>query len=758
MTRQRLLQTNPAMANLADDQIRQFLIGQKIQAQQRGAQLQQLGAQARNQVQPPLPPQPQVPPAAPQASRPPVSQPSQAQATPQAKPAPKAQPPVKTEPSVANTVSKGTKRPNEDTAEPTTKAQPANVAPPAPSMVPSTSQQGIPNMTQEQLSKLPANQQNQIRTQLLLAQNQKRATPPWSEVVANISQHDVQEKYLAVLREEEAKVPPKPVVQYTQEARMKLQAALEGKVNGLRKVDQTLRVFHHLFPGPNSDNFLRDAIRSRTQLSRNVDLMTGKLAENLTLNENEIGGYVRAVLLFVSKVLARWHPAQGNSGQPAQPQQQTQQAADSKPLQLNAANLKTLEQASRQQQKVPQAPTTDRAPNSFAQPHAQSPRGTPTYFKEAPPLPGLAIPNKKKQKLDHGSQASTPGPKASPRIGTGKASPELKRGTPPERPVEQKTFKCGDKDCDYNVKGFLTQPELEAHYKEAHSKIEDPVKYAVDSMTEFLDLSAKSGQFKADLASRTTGKPAPVPVQAPNKAGQTPSMPQNMATPVGGQAAATPMSRVPTQPGIKSSPSTSMLKTPQATGKVTTPSTGVPAKATPASVVKPALKEAEQPIPMEEDEESRQFFPAMSLLDCSYDDIYRAFDAKKTFTILDLKDEDNSWALREISPLATPDSSSKDTPSTRQSDISENDKLDINIDIKDYQPVPSAWYLAMQGDPLPLDRQLSDDIQLLGLSLPPQDPDDYLAFYGDNFNMDIDSYDSKLMDGMTLDPSVLGSL
>jgi hypothetical protein len=115
-----------------------------------------------------------------------------------------------------------------------------------------------------------------------------------------------------------------------------------------------------------------------------------------------------------------------------------------------------------------------------------------------------------------------------------------------------------------------------------------------------------------------------------------------------------------------------------------------------------------------------------SLLDYSYEETFAALDANGPFTVLDLKDVDNTWATRSrpSSPTETPDSSSKDTPSTRQSDISENDNLQINLDID----MPDAWMMNLNGDALPLDMQLSDDLQTLGVSLPPMDSDEMMLF------------------------------
>jgi hypothetical protein len=270
-------------------------------------------------------------------------------------------------------------------------------------------------------------------------------------------------------------------------------------------------------------------------------------------------------------------------------------------------------------------------------------------------------------------------------------------------------------------------------------------------MAEYVGVDPTTGLLKQDPAAAVRDNRPPstaprVPPQ-PIKSGQTPSMPAAAATPAG-QAAATPMTRIPTQTGIKGSPSTSLLKTPQASVKVATPSTGIPAKPTPASLTKAVHKDIEMQAKTEPvaEEDAPPLVP-VSLFDFSYDDIYSVLDTNKPYTTQDVKDEDNSWVLRSrpSSPLDTPDSTSKDTPSTRQSDISENDNLQINLDIKDAD-MPEAW-MSMTADVLPLDLMLSQDIETLGVGLPLMDNDDMMLFNTDSVMMDLDSID-KAMDSM----------
>jgi hypothetical protein len=42
--------------------------------------------------------------------------------------------------------------------------------------------------------------------------------------------------------------------------------------------------------------------------------------------------------------------------------------------------------------------------------------------------------------------------------------------------------------------------------------------------------------------------------------------------------------------------------------------------------------------------------------------------------------------------------------------------------------MPDAWMMNMNGDALPLDAQFSEDMQILGVALPPMDSDAMMLF------------------------------
>ncbi|KAJ4993670.1 hypothetical protein SVAN01_00724 [Stagonosporopsis vannaccii] len=760
--RQKMAPQNPQVMNMPDEQLRNIVISQKMKSrQQQQAMLVQQQQQQRNMLQQQQQQQQQqqipqqAPPQAPQQqpNRPAAAQGPQAtpQAKPPARPAQMAQP--------TPNPAKNLKRPNEDSAEGTADQASGNA--PQASM---GAQRPLPHLTQEQISKLTPTQQAQVKAQLLKAQDasnagkvpqQSRPVPSADDLRARISDPVRMNKLTTIMAEVERTLPAGQPTQIPPQVRASLQGTLQKQLSMLKKVDGAIRAFYASFDvDSGSEGVIRQIMTARCLLFREMNLENGMLNDQITLPTDGFKAHLRTILNFVTKIGARMSQTQQQNANAQAVPQQAQTGSDpslaTPPAQLNAANLKqhTESQQRGSNSKAPQAPTTDRPP--FPLGGGQSPSGAPKYFDEAPRLTNLVLPDKKRQRMDGGSASSTPGPKPSPRMGAGKGnSPELKRQPVPDKQAPPKaTFKCKEGACEYSVRGFDTQGELDAHISIAHAIHDNPLQFALESMADYLEVDAKTGDPKVDVnASKLTTKPAPVPAvpRAPAQATKTEhasGTAQNASTPAGQHASATPMARIPTQTGIKNSPSANLLKTPQAIAKAATPSTGPQAKPTPTSAAKLAAKE---PAPVlaaepEKSQDMQPMFPA-SLLDCSYEETFATLDANGPFTVLDLKDVDNTWVVRSrpSSPTQTPDSSAKDTPSTRQSDISENDNLQISLDMD----MPDAWMMGMNGDVLPLDMQLSDDLQTLGVSLPPMDSDEMMLFPS---LMDFDAME-KQMDG-----------
>lgn len=647
--------------------------------------------------------------------------------------------------STGNITTKGTKRPNEETvAEAGGDAAVVNAT---------RSRHGV-NLTQDQLSKVSPAQQAQVKAQLLKAQDasnnkmqQRSSMPSVEEMRARMQDPIRLKQYRQLVEEVEKSLPVRPTVTLSPQLRFSLQKSLKEQLSRLKQVDQALRLFHATYDNAESDLVMRQIINSRALLFQQMNEADGTLHAQVTLTTDEFKNHLGTVIKFVRAIMEKMTQQKNQNG--TVQQSQPSQGSSAPPAQLNAANLKIVEQQQRQP-KPPQAPTTDRPPFPIG---AESGHGVATYFEGARSVTNLVLPEKKRAKLEAESQTPTPGAKASPRIGLGlDGSPDLKKQQLADKSASQRLmFRCNAAECEYSVRGFETQAELETHVSQAHSKIDDPLQFALDSMSEYLDVDPKTGQPRVDPhAAKRDAKETPMTTRAPVQAAkQDPisNLPQQGAMPSGPQAAATPTAPVPAQPGTKGSPSNNLLKTPQAMSKGATPSTGPQGKPTLSTFARPMPKEPSVAVVEPESEATQQVLLPMSLLDYSYEDTFAALDASQTFTALDLKDEDTAWALRSrpASPSTTPESSSKDTPSTRQSDISENDNLLINLDLKDAD-VPDAWAGGLCGDGLPLDMQLSDDMQSLGVILPPMDTEDMMLFptYGSDNTMDLEMLDASM--------------
>jgi hypothetical protein len=730
----------PNMQNYSDDQIRSFMMArqneQRRKMQQQKQQQMQMQAQAQAQAA-------QTTPSMPAAPQPMQRSQSQAQQHPQGpsqqKPAPKPSQPAKAVQNIAqNTPKQGVKRPNEDTVE--VIEPPTNAAPQAPAMAPSRSQQGIAGMTPEQISKLSAEQQAQMRVHLLKAQDgsnprpQPRASGNQDMAGRTLKPED-QQKYKAMIAQEEQSQPHGQPVPWSPESRARMQQMVMQRLPFLRKADHALCLFLVRADSPQAENSVRQALRSRCKLYRNINNGNEfKLRDQLTLSEDEFRQCVEHLSVFVQKLMHMMTAKQ--QGQQSQSMSATQ-PQPGPPAQLTPANLAINDQQQRQQ-KPPPAPVSARPPFPIG---AQSPRGAPTYFEGARDVKDLKLPEKKKPRLDAGLTAP---PKQSPLAGTGKdASPAMRPQAPPKPVEQQPQFRCPRGDCEYSLHGFHSQNELDLHIKEDHAPVEDPVQFAVEGMADAMDVDVKTGQYKAAKNDKVVAAPNRMHPQ-PMKPGQTPSAPQNVTTPAGQHGGATPMARVATLNGLKSSPSTNLLKTPQTGAKAGTPSTAAATKATPSTTTKPAVKET-GPAVVNDAQKGVEKCPVAQItpIEPSLGDIFQTLDANGPFTVLDLKDEDTAWVFRADSPDETPEETpeSINTPSTRNSDISENDILQINASIGDSTvkdlPMPDAWLAVLNGDVSGFDATLSNDLSTLGVSLPDVlEKDQQLLFGGGDPTID----------------------
>ncbi|EOD49161.1 hypothetical protein UCRNP2_4064 [Neofusicoccum parvum UCRNP2] len=247
--------------------------------------------------------------------------------------------------------------------------------------------------------------------------------------------------------------------------------------------------------------------------------------------------------------------------------------------------------------------------------------------------------------------------------------------------------------------GFEAKDELDLHIKDAHAKVEDPLKFAIENVAEGLGLNPDGTpkQAKMDINANIRGRPAPSMSKQPmaTKPGQTPQIKAEAGTPATG-AGATPMNRVPTQTGMKSSPSAS-FKTPQAAIKAQTPgSSGAPAmNRTPSKAAKDANKPADAimedqiaPKPTTNPWDECPISPSQLHFMFADEDLAKqmlemsnsSFIAKEDLEREEQEKNQEKVEPRSTTPATTPSpASTKDSKETGSSDISENDKLNITI-------------------------------------------------------------------------------
>lgn len=368
--------------------------------------------------------------------------------------------------------------------------------------------------------------------------------------------------------------------------------------------------------------------------------------------------------------------------------------------QLNAANLQSLQEEHKKERvanlqkshannsnRVPAAPTTSQPPFSFG---GQSPQRVPQFYgstKNELTQEKLVLPVTKKRKGNN--VASPPTPAQASTLGApSKLSPFGKTESPDAQrtPAVAHTIKCPIPHCETSIAGFSTKADLEKHIADTHEPkepvIKDPLDaaaYAIESMRLALNLDQN-------------GKPKPL--QEPKA---EPMQAQAMKTSLSAQAqstikqeATTPMSRNLTQTGP--SPSSNLLKTPQAAANIKTPASdakpnGKDVKGI-ASAKPPAATAA--PDPWANSHVKPEWFKEV------FSDVADLNRGVSNDLIID-------WLERNpVTPSTSPSSGvpSKDSP--HKSDISANDTLNINVHGDDW--LPPEWF----DDGLPSDMAALD--------------------------------------------------
>ncbi|KAH0542906.1 hypothetical protein FGG08_002766 [Glutinoglossum americanum] len=576
---------------------------------------------------------------------------------------------------------------------------------------------GSTRITPEQFAALTPQQRAQYEAQVRAAQQQAANNPEHnsqSQDMANraLSKPDQAAKLKEIAKEELKKTVERPVIDMSPEVKQIMVQKLRDLPDMLDRMEKSIPVF---FSMTGQESVVKDLIKTRILLLQQFqdNRFHVKDAFSITLDELDAAKdrlkkyfhYVMVILHQSSKQQPRI-----TSNQQQKPQQDFQQPAEDQTHPLNAANLQQHQQAfqaarqhslqrnSRHQQ-PPAAPTTAQPPFPIG---ASSPQGVPQAYgpKSLFNLDALKLPNHKRRKgnqAGNDSAASTPvQPKTTP--GSSGSPQVAKLATSPESKKQQSTdnaksaqeaipsHKCPNRECAFHVKGFHTAAELAKHKSDMHGpeppQIKDPLGFCLESMADGLGLNKncmrKTPNETLNNSSKGTSPPGTLKSGvAPSRTDQTPKMKQE-ATPAA--SVATPLGRIPTQTSNtggkqSSSPASALLKTPQfGNSKIPTPSsvavggpgpTSKPAKEEsekPSSEHHPATFEQQptpQPTPWAESSISPQ-----NLLQC-----FEGLEKMQGFPAF--------LNVRSTTPAFTP--SSKETTSSRSSDISENDALNINI-------------------------------------------------------------------------------
>ncbi|OJD28835.1 zinc finger c2h2-type protein [Diplodia corticola] len=715
-------QQGPKVANLSDDALRQQIamirLQQQRQLQQQGPQqgmmpqvpggglAMQPGANLQQPQRPGQPPQPQATPQPklaqqPQAPQRPGPQPGQA---------PNAMPKMPPQ--------KGVKRPSsDDVVEVQDPAK--NQAPP---MQPSQSQQRQPPISKEQFASLNPQQQAAVRQSMLQAaqaQGNRQAQAVGNNAQGPAQQEALKRQFSAMMHETMKNMDTKqPIQDLSQGVKEQMAAEVQKALTWINKLDSIM--FVDWLKHRDNDR-AKNIIQVRHLLNTQLDPQTRRLKDNVSIPPgtlqkllNHISSYIRSVVSENQNHSDKTQSqANGQEGaQQQQPGAATTQGGQG--AELNAVNLEKLRQEQLQRSRAPSnagvkppaAPTSAQPPFSFG--GGQSPNGAPLYAPNAanPLTPEkLKLPQNKKRKTAPGMSATstpsqTPVQTTSPLVGN-KPSPEMTRreGLQQQQAVPAKPrFLCPHPACDHSARGFETKDELENHVKDAHAKVEDPLQFAIDAVNEGLGLNPDgTAKPKAETNAVLRGKPAPpMPKQQlATKPGQTPQIKAEAGTPATG-AGATPMNRVPTQNGIKNSPSASFKVSQMAVKGQTPGSSGAPAMhRTPSKAAKDTNKAAD--VAMEDQSAPKP--PGNPWDECPIssdqlqfmfadEDVAKAmlelpnsaFIAKEDLEREERQKNKEKVEPRSTTPATTPSpASTKDSKETGSSDISENDKLNITI-------------------------------------------------------------------------------
>ncbi|KAL8872898.1 MAG: hypothetical protein Q9174_001548 [Haloplaca sp. 1 TL-2023] len=682
----------PGMTGVSEEQVRDFIINHKQENWVRNMRAHQAqNAQMANMANmvpaggsgtPQMPPSVQGKDTTQQAQK--VSEPTAGPGTKQG--------PAKNSTPAAKQAPKGTKRPtqedivevpNPNLSNAQAKAQGQKQAPPTKQQPSSQTQDKKGVNSSKDASKAPKQPQ---------AEESQASRPPGMPDLPKevIQQRDAQ--LIELMQKVAQSTGPRKVVSLAPPIKAQLTQKLKEYGVMVGRMELSFPTFFRNNPDVERTTKL---IQVRNHLKAQYKDGDWNVKDQLTITPKEFDDYIMQIREYFAFVMYKFVKRKpGENGEQQQAQSQAQQAAptqDKAPL--NAANLREHQMAVQAQRaasmqrhqsnhgnRVPAAPTSEKAPPFPVGPQSPPGAGNPTYLGGPASVTAdkLVLPQNKRRKSNNhqASAGSTPVPapqsslpQSSPSGAKTSSSPEVQRAA-----VPQMSFKCSFSNCASGQKGFATQAELEQHNIASHQPeelaIEDSVDFALESMRLALGLD-ENGKSKPqkEVIGAANMKPS--------------SSAQSHAAVK--QEVSTPMSRMGTQPGrsqapqhAKASQETSNVKSPAPNGLVGTHGGKGKGPMGPTT----SIKEATPP----------PFDPwAGSLI--SAEDITSAWS-----NLGDMQSSSFTKIQTGLTPSSTlssgNDKSEKNSP--RASDISENDAVKISIGLgNDYDKdnwLPSEWF------------------------------------------------------------------
>ncbi|KAI9794577.1 MAG: hypothetical protein M1816_004464 [Peltula sp. TS41687] len=520
-----------------------------------------------------------------------------------------------------------------------------------------------------------------------------------------LEEHQRKTRLYQMAQEESAKDPNRPEISMDRETKEVMGRMLQHSQPMFEHLQRTLPVFYKI---TNNEGTVRELLRLRYILLQQVSIREGQFhpKESFTITPAELQQHlyrIRNYLMSINRQFGAPNPGVDQSTTTQRPQFPGQLPGSQPPMQgqvhpLSAANLQQQQEAYQKQRQQPPQPHPDRkqqappAPTSGRPPFqmpVSSPHGIPqAYGKSDLTQDKLKFPPSKKRKPNQqGSDPSTPnqGPgvrsTTSPQVSKA-ISPAVNQSTPRSTSRELvHPHVCPISSCEHHVNGFETAEDLAKHEASVHDTVEpvidDPVQYAFESVAEAFGLNkdgtAKHGHATSDpIKTGVSPDASQTKTSTPSKTGQEAILRPGVLSTTG---------RLQPQPSQESVQS----------GPVANPSNRSPLNhvRTPASIssgIKPSSSSHQKdgkevhnnkPTPVGLNESAKKEAPRSPKASTDgisgWDDIRQCFEGLGDVCNLGFE------AVRNISPKDTPSSKESQSQSTPNSNISENDDLQIKI-------------------------------------------------------------------------------